>query len=761
MRQLEPELFEELLHEPLPKCNAPRRSDWEDAPQRHANPPGPFTTAELIPTGTVERVVNTVRGNQACLSRASRGENGPAAARKIRPEALILEQHEALNPCGWGYTWRKQRDVDLWDVVQPSSWPHDPPSCSLDAARLKKDAEQLGFTDMQFVAWCCHGFPGSNLPSGERAVIGYPHAGAIKNPRMVTDADERDASEGWLTQSSEFPEFWPCYADCINVVVQHGKPRMTIDKSIRLSSTTHPTQVDSYNDLIDLIAEREQIGGLALPRVASFWRAAAILMTCGLPVLVGKFDLFAYFRQHGKQRAAVHQSARSLESLVRFDLRINFGEQDGMDHCCRGSEAIAFFVRLELTRLQTEYPPREQAAVEWLARRMALERPADESSDQLGRFTASWFFMVFVDDAGLAAISYAMCRRDGTRISNADGSPQMSGDTFLKAAAAICQRYGHGTPDKKFFPMARQLELLGEYGDLDTGHRTLPEGRAELYAGNIDKLLSEAKTMPNGATAVDDVLLKSIVHKLIYATTFYPLGKTKLFYMKKTRKTDALLTSRGRIIGSKTKLELSWWRLQLQRATTPSVPLAPRYGFPTSSDTTIVVYSDASRELDSPETSGFGAWAIVSGIFIRIYGLWTVSEMQLYSINVLEAHASSGGTHRIQQRARELGNAATHSLAFIDNTSAESVAENGRPQAEGLHLVNERRLAWTQQMGVMQAADRITSEDNVVADRLSRQEIAAATAFAIELGLPIETLQLTHEQRTLEGITPTWPSPQL
>jgi hypothetical protein len=191
------------------------------------------------------------------------------------------------------------------------------------------------------------------------------------------------------------------------------------------------------------------------------------------------------------------------------------------------------------------------------------------------------------------------------------------------------------------------------------------------------------------------------------------------------------------------------------------VPLAPRYGFPTSSDTTIVVYSDASRELDSPETSGFGAWAIVSGIFIRIYGLWTVSEMQLYSINVLEAHASSGGTHRIQQRARELGNAATHSLAFIDNTSAESVAENGRPQAEGLHLVNERRLAWTQQMGVMQAADRITSEDNVVADRLSRQEIAAATAFAIELGLPIETLQLTHEQRTLEGITPTWPSPQL
>ena len=174
--------------------------------------------------------------------------------------------------------------------------------------------------------------------------------------------------------------------------------------------------VQAYNDLIDLDAEREAVGALALPRVAWFWRATAILMTCSITVEVGKFDLFAYFRQHGKQRATVHQSGRSLESLLRFDLRINFGEQDGMDHCCRGSEALSFFVRLELKRLQKEYPPTNPAIVKWLNTRLGLQRPDDELSDPLCRFKSTWYFMIFVDDAGLAAISYPLADSSGRKL---------------------------------------------------------------------------------------------------------------------------------------------------------------------------------------------------------------------------------------------------------------------------------------------------------------------------------------------------------
>jgi hypothetical protein len=507
-----------------------------------------------------------------------------------------------------------------------------------------------------------------------------------------------------------------------------------------------------------LQSERAAVGSLALPRVDWFWRATSILLTSGALVLVGKFDLFAYFRQHGKQRAAVHQSGRSLESLIRFDERINFGEQDGMDHCCRGSEALCFFVRAELKRLQQEYPPADPNIVAWLKIRESIEKPPDEKDDPLCRFTAVWFFMIFVDDAGLAAISYPLLGESGRPLLAADGvTPRRSADMMLQAAAAICQRYGHGTPDKKFFPMGRSLELLGDYGDLDSGLRTLPEGKATRYATDITELLASASAMPNGTTAVDDRLLKSIVHKLLHTITFYPIGRTKLFHMRKCRKSEALLVKTGRIISNEASCELKWWAKQLERADTPSIPLAPRFGFPTSSITTIVSYTDASRELDSPETSGYGGWAIVYGIFLVIYGLWSMEEMELYSINVLEAHANSFCAQIIHLRARQLGNAATHSLSFIDNTTAESIFENGRPQTDGLHQIYERRVAWGISLNAVLAADRITSEDNVVADRLSRAEIKAACAFAVHLGLPIERLYPSDDIRSMSWITPTWP----
>jgi hypothetical protein len=230
--------------------------------------------------------------------------------------------------------------------------------------------------------------------------------------------------------------------------------------------------------------------------------------------------------------------------------------------------------------------------------------------------------MIFVDDAGLAAISYPLADSSGRKLMTEDGvTQQRSGPMFLQAAAAVCQRYGHGTPEKKFFPMGRTLELLGEEADLDKETRKLPDGKADRYAADIKELLDLARKTPNGATAVDDRRLKSIIHKLLHAITFYPLGRTKLFYARKCRKADALLTKAGRIISADAVGELRWWARQLTQPDTPFIPLAPRFSFPTSSETTIVSYSDASREIDSPETSGLGAWAIVCGIFLIIHGL--------------------------------------------------------------------------------------------------------------------------------------------
>ena len=130
---------------------------------------------------------------RACLKRA-RGKGGKAihVARRLRPEAVILKEHEALHKCGWGHVWRKRPNEDLWDVVQPSSWPDHKPDSSFKGDVFRDDAAKLGMKDEQLVSWGLHGFPGArNMPSGT-AVLGFPHAGAIKNALYLHDTQQRD-----------------------------------------------------------------------------------------------------------------------------------------------------------------------------------------------------------------------------------------------------------------------------------------------------------------------------------------------------------------------------------------------------------------------------------------------------------------------------------------------------------------------------------------------------------------------------------------
>ena len=151
LRQLEPERFDVLKAMPMPRCNIPRPSDFEDPPPRILNPPGPFSTAQLIPQSVLEGV--TAHGSRVrhLLGRAKRGVGGPQVARKLRPVPLIFTEDEALNPCGRGFVWCKRADQDLWDVVQPSSI-DDPPDSSFKGKVFAADAKAYGMVDKQIVS---------------------------------------------------------------------------------------------------------------------------------------------------------------------------------------------------------------------------------------------------------------------------------------------------------------------------------------------------------------------------------------------------------------------------------------------------------------------------------------------------------------------------------------------------------------------------------------------------------------------------------
>ena len=91
----------------------------------------------------------------------------------------------------------------------------------------------------------------------------------------------------------------------------------------------------------------------------------------------------------------------------------------------------------------------------------------------------------------------------------------------------------------------------------------------------------------------------------------------------------------------------------------------------------------------------------------------------------------------------------THTTAFVDNTTAEAVAEAGRTTTEMLNLLNVRRLEDRQRRGVFEANDRVASVDNEVADLLSRGHIKEALRYPSECRLQCVECIIDPEYRRL------------
>ena len=98
----------------------------------------------------------------------------------------------------------------------------------------------------------------------------------------------------------------------------------------------------------------------------------------------------------------------------------------------------------------------------------------------------------------------------------------------------------------------------------------------------------------------------------------------------------------------------------------------------------------------------------------------------------------------------------THSLAFTDNSTAEHVAEKGRPSTEALHQLNAARQHWLVAQRVSQRSERVASIDNDVADLLSRGDVAEALRFAEASQLPIERLAVEPAEYDTSALPPTW-----
>ena len=766
-----------LACEALPRVNVPPRSDWFDPPEVVA-PPGPLTTDELIP-GEVQRELRLHRKRVQEVYRRAAAPDGWRAARDLRPEPLVFSEEEALLPAGRGWQWVQGKD-ELWRPLTPSRWPADAPNSDLNikavlllarAGRFGPDDK--GFVDRFLLACMAHGYPAPALEAA--AVIAYPHVGALKNMAAVHACVAKDRkhdgkgdARAWTVHGGELPQVWPMRADPINIVVRNGKPRMTIDKTMQLSM-----KYDSYNQAVDL----DTFDPVEMVRVEQLCRAVAILRTANVGVRVWSFDLEAYFRKTGKQRADWWKSGLLLPDGYAFDRRIQFGQREAPVLTSRQSNFLMWAIRRELAVFDDDHPPAEDSLLAWRLLREALCADGGPAGPECV-ITALYFVMCFVDDVGAACVDDLLYDRQGAPVfglwseeheryepcgAGVSGAAHLRRpDMHYYLALRTIERCGHSAAPGKGVPPCLAMDLLGVHIDVGADERSLTELKCTTYKAAAQAVL-DGPRVASGALSVPYADFNSLVHKLLHASSVVVLGRQHAHHCMAARRAENRLASPLVLVGEAAAAELRWWISQFEEPTRHCLPLASRLAFPFADfDHTLVCYSDAAREIDAPLTSGWGAWTVMGDDFYYIYGLWTPDELIAYSINVLELAAENMGTFTFLAQAKSEGRGITHSLDFVDNTAAEYSADRGKPRQASMRALVQQRFDALDASGVFSAVERITSLDNDWADALSRGEERAqdVVRWARAAGLRPKRLWPTHEWRDLSRLAPSGPAAQ-
>ena len=742
IRRLEPEVDSVLLDEPMPAANVPPVREWAAAPAADAAPPPPRRTDDLIPRAMQKRLADFRRAVGACFDASRRGRW--KWARDHRPEPLFASEAECLFPGARGWTWAYSLSDHLWHAVQPSSWPDDPPDGEIEAAVVVQYAKEHGYTDMEIISYMAHGYPGPSMPRD--AVLGPPHVGALKEPEAFFKMAKKDREHGWVEHGYALPPVWPMRADPMNIVFRNGKPRMTIDKTMELIQG-----VLSYNGSIDLDA----LPSIDYVTVSMLGRATAILMLAGVSVKVWGFDLEAYFRKTPKQRRDVWMSGFVHHDGFGVDKRVQFGQREAPVLTGRQSCFIVWAIRRELRRLDGEYKSVVPGVINWLQHRAGL-RQADESSSWW-QYDALFYVLMFVDDVGGASIDDVLLREGGDPWSVLrDGERVRMTRAWLhyEAAVGIIKSFGHTDAEGKGVTPHLDMVYLGVTIDVGSMLMSLSNQKCEAY-GELVRKIRGGRPVPGGYSA-DAAELSSLIHKLLHASSVVAVGRQHMFHLLRAHRAVTRLPGGMKVVGKAAEGELEWWETVLaSEAPLRGIPFATRSVFPDATEEGVLApYSDASRELTDPEASGFGAWAVIFGVFVYVEGRWLEREVLDLNINVLELAAMNIGSFTFIAYAKSVGMSVTHLFEFTDNTAAEHSTERGKPKSIELGELVRRRYDALYGGGVSATAERVASVDNDIADGLSRggSKLTDALRMASAAGYKVLRLQPLAEWRDLSAL---------
>ena len=431
------------------------------------------------------------------------------------------------------------------------------------------------------------GYPGPDLDPV--VAIGSLHVGALKEMAHFDKCVLKDRADGIGSWGHKLPPVWSCRADYRNIVMRRGKPRLTIDKSMRLA-----VDLPSHNDAIGL----EKMAVIEYVAASQLGRARAILLTAGVVVERFSFDLSKYFKVTGKNRSTWWMAGYVGADGYGYDPRCQFGDKCAPVLCGRQTCLLAEAIKRELRRLDLAYPSKAASIIAWIADRLA-GRDAGGPLDFT--ITALFFFLMFVDDTAAMVLNDGLYDESGAMVMiiepGADASTarqQFRSELYIVAALGVIKFFGHSEAvTKTWLPKRFPLMIfLGVGFDFLRERMLVPEEKRDLYIEDICDLVAEEDLKLESVMVSSDDL-NSVVHKLLHASLCIVLGRQHVHHLMRALRAATRLFHHRSTLGKLALRELVWWLAQLRKPDSEGVPMASRRTFPAPSEGTLAPYFDA------------------------------------------------------------------------------------------------------------------------------------------------------------------------
>ena len=168
----------------------------------------------------------------------------------------------------------------------------------------------------------------------------------------------------------------------------------------------------------------------------------------------------------GRQRRELWRNGIFLPDGVQLDERCCFGDASAATKCARISNFLVHHMRLELDRVDAEFPTRDPAWLAWLAQRRAAARAAQLPE---ARFAALHWLAMYIDDTMGASADDLLFDRLGAPVLDASGAQMRRAQAHFEAARRVLERFGWQSAPVKEQPPALHVESLGVDIDLETG----------------------------------------------------------------------------------------------------------------------------------------------------------------------------------------------------------------------------------------------------------------------------------------------------